>query len=128
MKKLITSFFIISLFFVSCKKGVPLENPSLSVQAKSVSQVEAAVKKALTDRRWAITRQSPGVFEAKYSRREATANIRVSYSKNDVTISLVSSQGLDEATDASGNKVIHKTYASWIKSLENQIYIELSKS
>jgi thioredoxin-related protein len=66
MKKLIISLFIINLFFVSCKKPTHLENPTLSVQAKSSSQVETAIKNALTKRQWAITHQGPGVFEVLY--------------------------------------------------------------
>ena len=127
MKKLIISLFIINLFFVSCKKPTPLENPTLSVQARSSSQVEMAIKNALTKRQWAITHQGPGVFEARYFRREAVANIKITYSKSTVSIVLVSSQNLDQTSDVNGNPTVHQTYMGWVKRLESDIYIELSK-
>lgn len=124
LKLVLSSFLVLS--FVACNKTVPLRNPSFDVQAKSATQVQTAIKKALQSRRWAITSESAGVINAKYSRgSKYHANVKIAYNKSNVTVTLVASENLNQENTPEG-EVIHKTYDGLIRNLENDIYIELS--
>jgi predicted small lipoprotein YifL len=120
------ALIFLSLSLNACNKTVPLLNPNFEVQAKSLSDVGSAVKTSLINRQWTIVSTTASSITARYARGNASATILVSYTKSNVSIKLLSSENLLEGNDPAMGQVIHKTYAGWIKNLENDIYRELS--
>ena len=123
----LTLILFLSLTVIACTRAVPLVNPNFEVQAKKLSDVDSAIRAALLNRRWAIVTSTPSSITAKYARGNANATILINFNKTNVNIQLLSSENLLQANDPSQGQVIHKTYASWIKNLEQDIYIELSQ-
>lgn len=122
----VLAIFTILLIFSACNKAVPLRNPNFEVQAKSINQVQTAIKKALQGRRWMILTESPSAIKAKYNRgSKYSATVMISYTRSNVNVKLLESENLLQETTPEG-EIIHKTYDGWIRNLESDIYIELS--
>ena len=104
----------------------PIRNATITLDTKAKeSQVKKAVKTAVLNRKWTISNDKPGAFDASYTKPERrgdmTARIHVTYNAKEVRITYAGSENMDEA---GGN--IHPWYNKWVANLEKDIpiYIE----
>ena len=116
----------LALGFTACARQVPLQTPTFQAATSNEAITAKAIRAAFLKRGWAITRTQPGRMEATYRRGNGpSATVAVSYSGRNVTISYVDSSDLLYGVDSRGQKVIHKTYITWVTNLKNDIQIEI---
>lgn len=111
-----------------CAKTQPMLTPKFETLSSNPAVVSKGIKTALLGRGWSIQSDRPGRVEAAYTKRgQNTARIAVVYSGKTVRIDYLGSANLMEGTDASGTRVIHKTYNNWVTYLEKDIQTEVAR-
>jgi hypothetical protein len=102
-------------------RAEPIYEATIRVPAMvKMADIANAIKSALVAREWTFQREENGVIEAKLFVRSHTADIRIPFDTEYVSIQYVSSTNLlyDEKH---GIKYIHRNYNKWIKLLERDI-------
>lgn len=127
MRSLTVALALVLPLAAHAARTVEMNDPAtveLNTQA-SPAQVRKAVKLAVLNRKWEISNDKGGQFDATYARTDRNgtlmAKVRVTYSTKEVTIKYLASEGLG----AEGNE-IHPTYNKWIGNLikDIPIYVE----
>lgn len=109
-------------------RTAPIVDPvSLDVQAGlTQKQVGEAVRQALMERRWLIDTNNPGSIDSTLHVRKHTVKIHVDFSATKVTFHYVSSENLNYSEEE-GERIIHKSYNSWIDNLVNSTRLQLQR-
>jgi hypothetical protein len=89
--------------------------------------LESAIEVSLARRHWQIKEHQPGKYVAELSERGHSATIAVLYDGQSARVDYVDSQGLMYAKESNG-EVIHRSYNTWVKSLANDIKVNLSQA
>jgi hypothetical protein len=92
------------------------------IQDISTANVEKCIKNAGDRLGWQMVTVSPGVIEATLHNRQHTAVVTIPFSRTKYSILYKSSINLY----AEGG-TIHKSYNRWVRNLEKEIGIELSR-
>ncbi len=93
----------------------------------SPERVRGAVRSGVLSRGWIPTDKGAGVIEAKLDKGKYVAVVTITYDSRSVRIRYKSSENLGYA--AEGNSATIKSgYNGWIKNIERDIAINLSKA
>lgn len=82
----------------------------------SIEEVEQAIYNAGKNNGWIMKKQETGFILAKKVIKKHTMVVRISYSKDDYSITYIASENLNY-----NNYYIHQNYNIWINHLENDI-------
>ncbi|WP_318357036.1 hypothetical protein [Enterobacter sp.] len=105
-----------------CANTAPIANIHSTVSAgHTESQVRNAILKAGAERKWAMNDAGKGVIVARQQARDHMAEVRVSYSASNYSITYASSTNLEAA-----NGKINKNYNRWVHNLDKDIQVNLS--
>ncbi len=88
---------------------------------KDLATVGTAIRKALERRDWVVTRDEPGVIEAKQTKRAFWASIRVLYDTRSARVQYLDSEHLNYSKTASGEERIHAHYNVWARNVEKDL-------
>lgn len=86
-----------------------------------------AILRSLRRFGWVVVREEANLIDAKQVRDSYFAIVRIEYSKKDVTIQYLDSQGFRYKT-VDGEERIHNHYNQWVRNLERDIRNRLEKS
>jgi hypothetical protein len=107
-------------------KSEEIRNATITLDTKAKeSQIKKAVKTAVLNRKWTISNDKPGEFDASYTKPERkgdmTARIHVTYNAREVKITYAGSENMN-----ADGATIHPWYNKWVANLEKDIpiYIE----
>jgi hypothetical protein len=123
MKKLLSLFVI--LLSVSCSvTQKPITNVQNVPYGASITKDEAAkiITTAGLNRGWQIKRIAPNMLEGTLYNREHTVVVSIPLTDTGYSIVYKSSQGMN----ADGTN-IHRAYNRWVRNLEEDINIEMSR-
>lgn len=95
--------------------------------ALSAEKVRAAVRTGVLGRGWIPTDKGAGVVEARLDKRKHVAVVHIKHSPKTVGILYHSSENLDYSGEGAG-ATIHHNYNNWIKNIEKDITLNLSKA
>ena len=127
MKRIFKIIFIITLFIlVSCgHKSRLMYEPSTiyagTARNVSTNNIRGAILSSLNLYDWLVESDYQGVIIAKQTRKNHVARVKISYTKNSVSINYLDSQNLNYRRDKHGQARIHATYNRWLTNLEKAI-------
>jgi hypothetical protein len=123
---------VIASAAVSAQAGCMRCDPILNISKAPVTtatgnpptneQVMAAIIRAGAALGWQMKNEAPGKLVGTLNLRKHTANVEISYSPSDYSITYKDSINLDAGTDGT----IHKNYNGWIQNLNRGITAQLS--
>lgn len=92
-------------------------------EGATIEDVDKAIVQAGAQLGWQVTKQAPGQLIGRLPIRSHVAVVDITHSMNEVSITYRDSTNLryDPATNE-----IHTNYNSWIKNLQNAIFIQVS--
>lgn len=88
-----------------------------------VEDVTKNIKRALVGRGWTIDGESEGKIDAVLYLRSHVARVSISYTKEKVGLTYVSSENLDYK-EKKGKRYIHKNYLTWA----NNVMLDINKN
>jgi hypothetical protein len=92
-----------------------------------VEKIRAAVRTGVLGRGWIPTDKGAGVIEAKIDKKNIVAVVTITFDAKTVRIRYKSSEGLSHEGEGT-NETIHSRYNGWIKNIEKDITIGLSRA
>ena len=104
-------------------KSQLVHNVSMVVPAKA--DARTAILKTLTKYRWKVIKDDKGVIDVKQEKDAYYAVVRITYTKDTVSIMHLESQGM-RYTNANGQERIHSHYNTWANNLEKSIKMEMT--
>ena len=131
--KLMFAVFPAVLLLVSSSavwaRTAELYNPSpiTAPCALGEGRMKSAIRTSLHGRGWTVHEKGAGVIEGKLNKRTHVAVVTITYAGRQVKIRYKSSENLNYAVE-DGKPVIHGNYNKWIKNLERDIDINMSKA
>ena len=116
---------LVALFLAGCATSQPIHNvndtPVPRLVTASENEVGKAVITAVTKRGWVVTKDEPGLIEARLNvRNKHTALVSIPYTNKNFSIEYKDSTNLDHK----GN-TIHRNYNKWVILLDREIQQEL---
>ncbi|GHV50240.1 lipoprotein [Deltaproteobacteria bacterium] len=120
--------FCIALFMMIGCKSTFNTAPVLELRDQSVSKtvplkdMERCIKEAGIRLGWKMDTVSPSVIEGTLNLRQHTAVVTIPFTQTNYSILYKDSDNL-----YAENGQIHKSYNRWVKNLEKEIGIELSR-
>ena len=133
MLHLVRGFLLVSLIAVAGCRVAPLYNasgvafaqPAVAPKALDLSDYRNAIIRAGANRGWTFEDAGPGHLVGKVAvRNKHFATIDVTFDRESFSIAHQSSQNL--RYDAANNQ-IHPNYNSWIRLLEKEIQLEITR-
>jgi len=120
-------FFLIAAL-TGCATSQPIYNVVASPvpagpdgQQPAIEEVNKAIFRAATYKRWKPSNLDEDTVQAEITvRNRHEARVTIDYSRQNYSITLVKSFGLDEK-----NGKIHRNYNKWVQLLDQQIQLEL---
>jgi hypothetical protein len=105
----------------------PLERnvPVGTAEPAPLSTQEHAIEVALAKRHWAVAQKLPGRYVATLSERVHRVTVNIDYGAKGIFIDYVDSTELMYERDSSGRETIHRKYNTWVKSLADDIRLQL---
>ena len=102
---------------------VPLNRtmPVGIITGTTAEQQEKAIEYGLAQRRWAIVQKTPGRYVAQLNERALRVVINLDYGEQGIVVTYVDSSELRYTRTEDGRELIHRRYASWIRSLVSDI-------
>lgn len=94
----------------------PVAVPSNVSEKELVKQI----KKAFVGRNWSIEKEEKGSIKATLYLRSHVARVSVDYTKDEVTLTYLSSENL-AYKEKKGKRYIHKNYLTWIQNVRNDL-------
>lgn len=122
IKRLVLSFLFI-LFLASCANTTPQTINQKLPNKYSLAQIEKAIMKAGTDRKWTMKKIGNNTIDGFIIVRNYRVDIRIPYSKDGYTIEYVN--GMDSIT---GQTTTVKNYPRWSVKLNKSILDNLAKA
>jgi hypothetical protein len=119
-------FLLIPLLtLLMAARQVPLIDPQpIEVPAgMSDAQIKKSIRAALLGRGWMLNEENPGKVVSTLNLRKHTAKIEVDYDTKQVRIKHLESINLLEE-DKKGQRVIHRTYVTWI----NNVVLDITRN
>lgn len=117
----LVAVFSLAAVLTACRGATTLYNPPpASFTARSITDVENAILKALATRQWIGQKEGPGSILGTLNIREHQAVVRIAYTETSYRIGFVASRNLDYA-QSGGVAVIHSNYNGWVKFLSRDI-------
>lgn len=104
-------------------KSQLVHNVSMDVPAKA--DARTAILKTLRNYHWKVIDDKNGVIDAKQEKDAYYAVVRITYTKDTVTIKHLESQGM-RYTNSNGEERIHSHYNTWANNLEKSIKMEMA--
>lgn len=121
--KLLAAFAVVGAL-AGCARTAPVANITSTVgTGHTQAQVKSAILNAGVQRDWIMNEAGPGVIKARQQSRDHVAEVRINYSASSYSINYENSQGLR----AGGGK-IHKNYNRWVRNLDKDIQVNLTRS
>lgn len=109
-------------------RNEPVENIETKLSGNyTLAQIRDSIREAGEGRRWIMNDKGNGVFEGIYVRQGHKAVVNITYNVNAYKISYVSSENLYERKDSQGNISVHYNYMRWIRNLDKDIQVFLSR-
>jgi hypothetical protein len=108
----------------------PLYNPEpLKIPCANLNmdKARATIRDSILRRKWLPTDKGKGVMEATYDIRKHQAVVTITYDTKTVKIKYKSSVNLDYK-EQDGQQYIHFNYNRWIKNMEQDLKVFLSKA
>jgi len=107
--------------YVSTKTADPV-----LLEGQDVSEVRAAIVRAMKKRKFKAERDEPGVITARFDHGDEQVEVAIEYSGTQYVIRYLASQGLETA-DVDGEIMIEKAYDSYKRKLSSVIDKELQQ-
>lgn len=128
MKSLLSiSLLIVVLFsFTGCKKNYVYspENRVYNGIKADDSTIYNAIVSGASKKGWRVTKIKPGLAEATITVRSHYAKVQIPYTNTRYSIKYVESRNLKYNA---AEKTIHRNYNGWVKRLEAQLRVSLSR-
>jgi len=121
--------FVMTVTFAACNRMEPVYNveqdavPTNAQQKLSSEQVGKIIAKAAIGKGWVVNEVKPGLLHCTLKWQDHLAAIDITYSKQDYSIELDSSQNLKES-----DGMIHKKYNQRVQDLQSDIDKKLSQT
>jgi len=100
----------------------PVAVPSGMEQAKVVK----AIKLALVERRWTITKEEPGYIEAMLTVRKHMIKVGFMYGRSEIKFKYVDSAEMG-FSERDGQRYIHPKYSAWVNNVRSDISTEFMR-
>ena len=98
-----------------------IDPPPVAVPAGiSEKELVKQIKKAFVGRNWSIEKEEAGSIKATLYLRSHIARVAANYSKDEVTLTYLSSENLN-FKEKKGKRFIHKNYLTWIQNVRNDL-------
>jgi hypothetical protein len=101
--------------------------PILIPCALDEAKIRSAIRSALSRRGWAVTENGSGAFLARYSKHKAVVVVAIHYQAREATLGYHSSEAL-KYTVADGVARIEDNYNRWVRNIEQDLAIQLSRA
>jgi hypothetical protein len=101
--------------------------PILIPCALDEAKIKSAIRSALSRRGWVVTDNGSGAFLARYSKHKSVVVVDIHYKAGEATIRYHSSEAL-KYTVAEGAARIEDNYNRWVRNIEQDLAIHLSRA
>jgi hypothetical protein len=109
-------------FLLMGARAAPLVDPDpIAVPAGlSAQDVSKAIRGAIAERGWVVSKDEAGKIDAVLNLREHTARIAIAYDTKQVKPSYVASDNL-AYSEKNGTRYIHRNYLKWMQNVVTDI-------
>jgi hypothetical protein len=120
---------VMTVAFAACHRMEPVYNveqdsiPTGVQQKLSSEQIGKMIAKTAIGKGWVVSEVKPGLLHCVLKWQDHTAAINITYSKQDYSIELDSSENLKES-----DGMIHKKYNKYIHDLQGEIDKKFSQA
>jgi hypothetical protein len=95
--------------------------------ALGAEKIRATVRNSVLSRGWVPSDKGAGVVEARIDKKNLVAIVTIAFDAKNVRIRYKSSEGFSYEGEGAG-ATIHSRYNSWIKNMEKDITLNLSRA
>jgi hypothetical protein len=120
---------VITIVFAACHRMEPVYNveqdsvPTGVQQKLSSEHIGKMIAKTAASKGWVVKEVKPGLLHCVLKWKDHSAAINITYSKQDYSIELDSSENLKES-----DGMIHRKYNQYIRDLQNEIDKKFSEA